>query len=82
MAALLATFNDFYAAADAVIKPAVFGAIKSLGWKLVPSASRPRRPLRPGAAQLEAQPRPRQPAALPEVGRARALTPSALAQRR
>lgn len=50
MAALASTFNELYERADGVIKPAVFGAIKSLGWKLVPSASRPRCALEPGAA--------------------------------
>jgi len=37
------SFNAFYAAADSVLKPAVFNGLASLGWELVPSA-------RPGAS--------------------------------
>jgi hypothetical protein len=34
-----ARFDAFYVAADGIIKPAVFGGLAKLGWKLVPSAS-------------------------------------------
>ena len=65
MAALASTFNALYERADGLIKPAVFGAIKSLGWRLVPSASRPRCALEPGAAQAPSLP----PAAPPDATR-------------